>query len=89
MSNTVNQISKSLNLATVVMPLVRVMADASLSWAEREAISAAICEAHRQWKALEKEREAIRQVQAAGQQNAQNAGNAAIQMGLPPNYPID
>jgi hypothetical protein len=70
----INTPAKSLNLATVVMPLVRVMADAQLSWAQREVISNAISQCHHQWSELEKERQLHTQAAAYGQQ-----GNISIQ----------
>jgi len=51
-------IIKSQSLGAVVLPLVQVMADADLSWSDREKISAAIHKCHRQWTDMEKERQA-------------------------------
>jgi hypothetical protein len=50
-------IIKSQSLGAVVLPLVQVMADADLSWSDREKISAAIHKCHRQWTDMEKERQ--------------------------------
>lgn len=52
-------ILKSQSLGVVVLPLVQVMADADLSWSDREKISAAIHQCHRQWTNMEKERQMI------------------------------
>jgi hypothetical protein len=76
MSN-INKVSNELSLVTVVMPLVRILADTRLSWAEREKVSMAICVTHQQWTALEKERQLHQQAQASGQQT-QNGGTGTL-----------
>lgn len=54
-----NILIKSQSLGAVVLPLVQVMAEADLSWADREKISAAIHKCHRQWTDMEKERQML------------------------------
>lgn len=58
------------DLAQVVMPLVRVMALADLSWADRAKFSEAIQECCRQWQSMEEERRMLEQ-NTAGCQSSQ------------------
>lgn len=55
------------DLARVVMPLVRVMALADLSWADREKFAEAIQRACSHWQSMEDERRMFEQNSAAGQ----------------------
>ena len=59
---------KSFSLSKVTMPLIYIMADADLSWSDRERIAAAIRACLAQWDSMEKERLTINQQQAAGMQ---------------------
>ena len=63
---------KTFSLSKVTMPLIHVMADADLSWSDREKIAAALRACISQWDSMEKERLTASQQQAAGQQNATN-----------------
>lgn len=76
MSTTSTTISKPQSIGTMVAPLVRIMADAELSWSERERVSAAIEACRKHWDSMEKERQTIASQVAVGQQNYghQNAG---------------
>ena len=66
-----NIIKKSQSLSNVVLPLVHIMAEADLSWYEREKVSAAIAACYQQWTQMEKERQTLGQQQASGAQAAQ------------------
>jgi hypothetical protein len=79
-------ISKQQSLSAVVMPLVRVMNEAVLSWSEREQLATAIQAAYRQWSGMEKERQAQQQMQwqQAGAQSGVGQQGAAAQ-GFPNN----
>jgi hypothetical protein len=58
-------IIKQQSLSAVVMPLVRVMADADLLWVERERVSRAIQACVLQWARMEKEREMLNNQEVA------------------------
>lgn len=57
------------DLALVAIPLIRVMRDARLSWAQREEIAWAIQECNRQYQCLMREHERHSQI-AAKQQSS-------------------
>ena len=52
---------RKMRLETVVMPLVRLMAQADLSWADREEVSAAIAVCIRHYNDMETERQQLDQ----------------------------
>lgn len=70
---------KSQSLGNVVLPLIRIMADADLSWMEREKLSEAVAACHRQWEIMEKEKRILNQ--QPGACAAQQQTQAGIQLG--------
>ena len=67
-----NSIHDPFPLDRVTMPLIRVMRQANLSWAQREEIALAIQECLRQHKSLMDEDELHKQVAAYSQQTIHN-----------------
>jgi hypothetical protein len=63
---------KAPSLGAIVLPLVRIMAEADLAWADREKVSAAIQACHAQWSVMEKERQQANQQIAGQQQDLRN-----------------
>jgi hypothetical protein len=62
-----NQIDSGPDLARVMLPLVRLMRDARLSWSNRELVADAMQECHRHWSSMEEERQMFQQASAASQ----------------------
>lgn len=58
---------KGPSLSRVVMPMVDVMRDASLSWAERETIADAILAVRAHWKSMKDEQQLMDSALCAGQ----------------------
>lgn len=67
---SVNLIRHRPDLAQVAMPLVRLMATADLSWADRSKVSDAVQSCNRHWQSMEDEQHHLSQQSAAGQQSA-------------------
>jgi hypothetical protein len=80
-------IIKAQSLWAVVQPLVLVMAEADLSWSNREKVAAAIRACHTHWDSMEKERQMANQQGTGGyppqnpQQSLNNRYVAAQQTG--------
>ncbi len=55
------------DLADVVVPLARIIAEADLSWADKAQIAAAINRCCSHWREMEAERNYLNQQQASGQ----------------------
>lgn len=61
-----NIISHKPDIGDVVMPLIRMLAQPGLSWAQRAEIADAIGACERQWRDMEKERHMLNQQQCVG-----------------------